>query len=61
MQLVELSDGRRLAHSEGQQSGRLISDGKEARLLNQRNATLRSQALGPADSESLSVRMRGAK
>lgn len=61
VQLVELPDGRRLAYSEGQQSGRLISDGKEARLLHQRYATLRSQALSPADSEGLLERMRGAQ
>ncbi|MDW8810593.1 helix-turn-helix transcriptional regulator [Streptomyces scabiei] len=61
VRLVELPDGRRLAYSEGQQSGRLISDGNEARLLHQRYATLRSQALSPADSEGLLERMRGAQ
>jgi len=60
VRLVELPDGRRLGYCEGQQSGRLISDPKEVSLLYQRYATLRSQALTPADSESLLERMRGA-
>lgn len=60
VQLVELPDGRRRAYSEGQKTGRLISDGKEVALLYRVYATLRSQALNPADSRSLLERIRGA-
>ncbi|WP_328505892.1 helix-turn-helix domain-containing protein [Streptomyces sp. NBC_00391] len=60
LRLLELPDGRRHAYSEGQKSGRLISDVKEVSVLCQRYATLRSQALSPADSEGLLERLRGA-
>lgn len=59
LQLLETPDGRRLAYSEGQQNGRLITDQKEVHLLNQRYATLRSQALNPIDSRGLLERLRG--
>ncbi|MFE2433681.1 Scr1 family TA system antitoxin-like transcriptional regulator [Streptomyces sp. NPDC059409] len=60
VQLVETPEGRRLAYSEGQENGRLISDRKEVRLLYQRYDTLRSQALNPKDSRVLLERLRGA-
>ncbi len=59
VQLLETPEGRRLAYSEGQENGRLISDGKEVRLLYQRYDTLRSQALNPKDSRVLLERLRG--
>ncbi|WP_063730583.1 helix-turn-helix domain-containing protein [Streptomyces sp. RTd22] len=59
VQLLETPDGRRLAYSEGQQTGRLIADRKEVSLLQQRYDTLRSQALNPKDSRGLLERMRG--
>lgn len=58
--LLETPDGRRLAYSEGQESGRLITDQKEAAMLHRRYATLRSQALSPDESVSLLKRIRGA-
>ncbi|MFI1537408.1 helix-turn-helix domain-containing protein [Streptomyces anandii] len=59
VQLIETPEGRRLAYSEGQENGRLISDPKEVRLLYQRYDTLRSQALTPQDSRDLLERLRG--
>lgn len=58
--LLETPDGRRLAYSEGQESGRLIAEPKEAAVLHQRYATLRSQALSPLGSVGLLERIRGA-
>ncbi|MGW5566366.1 helix-turn-helix domain-containing protein [Streptomyces tendae] len=60
VQLLETPEGRRLAYSEGQENGRLISDRKEVGLLYQRYDTLRSQALNPRDSRVLLERLRGA-
>ncbi|MBO7937431.1 helix-turn-helix transcriptional regulator [Streptomyces antibioticus] len=59
VQLLETPERRRLAYSEGQQNGRLISDAKEVSLLYQRYDTLRSQALNPKDSRDLLERLRG--
>ncbi|WP_406443050.1 helix-turn-helix domain-containing protein [Streptomyces sp. NBC_00631] len=59
VRLLETPEGRRLAYSEGQENGRLISDRKEVRLLQQRYDTLRSQALNPQDSRGLLERLRG--
>ncbi|MGW4202008.1 helix-turn-helix domain-containing protein [Streptomyces sp. NPDC004726] len=59
VQLLEAPDGRRLAYSEGQQNGRLISDLKEVSLLHHRYDTLRSQALPPKESRGLLERLRG--
>ncbi|MFE3769601.1 Scr1 family TA system antitoxin-like transcriptional regulator [Streptomyces sp. NPDC059122] len=58
--LLETPEGRRLAYSEGQKNGRLIADPKEAAVLHQRYATLRSQALNPLDSVGLLKHIRGA-
>ncbi|CAL9640921.1 hypothetical protein SUDANB176_06345 [Streptomyces sp. enrichment culture] len=59
LRLLETPEGRRLAYSEGQESGRLIADPKEVRVLQQRYDTLRSQALHPKDSRALLERLRG--
>jgi transcriptional regulator with XRE-family HTH domain len=59
LQLLETPKGQRLAYSEGQQNGRLISDPKEVSLLHQRYDTLRSQALNAKDSRGLLERLRG--
>lgn len=59
LQLLETPKGQRLAYSEGQQNGRLISDSKEVSLLQQRYDTLRSQALNAKDSRGLLERLRG--
>jgi transcriptional regulator with XRE-family HTH domain len=58
--LLETPEGRRLAYSEGQLNGRLISDVKVVSELQQRYDTLRSQALTPKDSRDLLERLRGA-
>jgi transcriptional regulator with XRE-family HTH domain len=60
VQLAELPEGRRYAYSEGQKTGRLISDAKEVALLYRVYATLRSQALTPEKSRDLLERIRGA-
>ncbi|MEU1168106.1 Scr1 family TA system antitoxin-like transcriptional regulator [Streptomyces sp. NPDC090075] len=57
--LLETPDGRRLAYAEGQETGRLIADPKEAAVLHRRYATLRAQALSPLDSVGLLERIRG--
>ncbi|MEE1805366.1 helix-turn-helix domain-containing protein [Streptomyces sp. BE133] len=59
VQLLETPERRRLAYSEGQQNGRLISDAKEVSLLYQCYDTLRSQALNPKDSRGLLELLRG--
>lgn len=59
VRLLETPRGQRIAYSEGQQNGRLISDEKEVSLLCQRYDTLRSQALNPKDSRGLLERLRG--
>ncbi|MET7904059.1 helix-turn-helix transcriptional regulator [Streptomyces sp. NPDC005355] len=59
LRLLETPQGRRLAYSEGQENGRLISDPKEVSLLCQRYDTLRSQPLNAKDSRSLLERLRG--
>ncbi|MFF4017346.1 Scr1 family TA system antitoxin-like transcriptional regulator [Streptomyces sp. NPDC001843] len=59
VRILETPAGQRLAYSEGQQNGRLISDRKEVSLLCQRYETLRSQALSPTESRALLERLRG--
>jgi transcriptional regulator with XRE-family HTH domain len=59
VQLLETPEGRRLAYSEGQENGRLITNLKEVRVLQQRYDTLRSQALNSTDSRDLLGRLRG--
>ncbi|MFD3355235.1 helix-turn-helix domain-containing protein [Streptomyces fradiae] len=59
LQILATSEGRRLAYSEGQKNGRLISDVKEVTVLCQRYETLRSQALNPTESRDLLERLRG--
>ncbi|GGZ68248.1 Scr1 family TA system antitoxin-like transcriptional regulator [Streptomyces echinoruber] len=60
VRLLQTSDGRWRAYSEGQGTGRLITDQKEVSRIHMRYARLRSQALSPKDSASLLVRIRGA-
>ncbi|MFD0317816.1 helix-turn-helix domain-containing protein [Streptomyces flavalbus] len=59
MRLLETPERKRLAYSEGQQNGRLISAPKEVSLLYQRYDRLRSQALNPKESWGLLERLRG--
>ncbi|MFD7788352.1 Scr1 family TA system antitoxin-like transcriptional regulator [Streptomyces nojiriensis] len=58
--LLETSEHEWLGYTEGQQSGQVISDPKDISLLHQRYAKLRIQALNPADSAGLLMRMRGS-
>ncbi len=58
--LLETNEHEWLGYSEGQQSGLVISDPKDISLLHQRYAKLRIQALNPADSADLLMRMRGS-
>ncbi|MFE9929900.1 Scr1 family TA system antitoxin-like transcriptional regulator [Streptomyces sp. NPDC005533] len=59
-QLLETQDHEWMGYSEGQQSGRVLNDPKDLSLLHQRYAKLRIQALNPADSMGLLMRMRGS-
>ncbi|MBW1595636.1 helix-turn-helix transcriptional regulator [Streptomyces sp. JJ38] len=59
VRLLENTDARRYAYSEGQQNGRLIHDAKGVALLQRRYDTLRSQALPPRESRDLLERLRG--
>ncbi|MGW5347783.1 Scr1 family TA system antitoxin-like transcriptional regulator [Streptomyces sp. HUAS TT3] len=59
LQLLETPEGRRLAYSEGQQNGRLVSSPREVSFLHQRYDTLRSQALNPQESQGLLEQLRG--
>ncbi|MFF5012632.1 Scr1 family TA system antitoxin-like transcriptional regulator [Streptomyces sp. NPDC001165] len=59
MRLLETPERRRIAYSEGQQNGRLITNAKDVSLLCQCYDTLRSQALHPKDSRGLLERLRG--
>ncbi|MFE6845967.1 helix-turn-helix domain-containing protein [Streptomyces sp. NPDC057686] len=58
--LVETEDNEWLGYSEGQKTGLVISDAKAISVLHQRYAKLRIQALNPADSAGLLMRMRGS-
>ncbi|MEV0439255.1 helix-turn-helix transcriptional regulator [Streptomyces spectabilis] len=60
LRLLETPEGQRLAYSEGQENGRLISDRNVVSILRQRYDTLRSQALPPLDSVGLLEQIRGA-
>ncbi|MGW0395510.1 helix-turn-helix domain-containing protein [Streptomyces sp. NPDC003042] len=57
--LLETEEHEWVGYSEGQQSGVVLSDPKDISLLHQRYAKLRIQALNPADSVGLLMRMRG--
>ncbi|MCJ1679134.1 helix-turn-helix transcriptional regulator [Streptomyces sp. APSN-46.1] len=59
-QLLESWEHEWLGYSEGQQSGVVITDPKDISLLHQRYAKLRIQALNPADSVGLLMRLRGS-
>ncbi|MER5810870.1 helix-turn-helix transcriptional regulator [Streptomyces sp. NPDC002033] len=58
--LLETQEYEWVGYSEGQQSGRVLYDPKDISLLHQRYAKLRIQALNPADSMGLLMRMRGS-
>ncbi|RZE47175.1 helix-turn-helix domain-containing protein [Streptomyces albidoflavus] len=60
MQLLETSDPRWYAYSEGHRSGVLISDAKEISVLQRRYARMRAQALSLDDSVGLLREIRGA-
>lgn len=58
--LLETLEHEWVGYTEGQQSGQVISDPKDMSLLHQRYAKLRIQALHPADSAGLLMRLRGS-
>ncbi|MBT2470250.1 helix-turn-helix transcriptional regulator [Streptomyces sp. ISL-66] len=58
--LLETEDHEWLGYSEGQKTGRVIYDPKDVSVLHQRYAKLRIQALNPADSAGLLMRLRGS-
>ncbi|WP_030706837.1 helix-turn-helix domain-containing protein [Streptomyces sp. NRRL F-2580] len=59
-QLLETDEHEWLGYSEGQKTGQVISDPKAVSVLHQRYAKLRIQALNPADSRALLMRLRGS-
>ncbi|MFJ9595566.1 Scr1 family TA system antitoxin-like transcriptional regulator [Streptomyces virginiae] len=59
-QLLETQDHEWMGYSEGQQSGRVLTDPKDLSLLHLRYAKLRIQALNPADTAGLLMRRRGS-
>ncbi|MEU9005199.1 helix-turn-helix transcriptional regulator [Streptomyces sp. NPDC048551] len=58
--LLETEEHQWVGYSEGQKSGHVIFDPKAVSDLHQRYAKLRIQALNPADSVGLLMRMRGS-
>ncbi|MFG2879567.1 Scr1 family TA system antitoxin-like transcriptional regulator [Streptomyces sp. NPDC048337] len=58
--LLETDEHEWAGYSEGQQSGRVLTDPKDLSLLHQRYAKLRIQALNPADTVGLLMRLRGS-
>ncbi|MFD7260226.1 Scr1 family TA system antitoxin-like transcriptional regulator [Streptomyces sp. NPDC059874] len=58
--LLETNDHEWVGYSEGPKTGQVISDPKAISDLHQRYAKLRIQALNPADSAGLLMRMRGS-
>ncbi|WP_405530746.1 helix-turn-helix transcriptional regulator [Streptomyces avidinii] len=58
--LLETDEHEWLGYSEGQKTGQVISDPKAISVLHQRYAKLRIQALNPADSAGLLMRLRGS-
>lgn len=59
-QLLETQENEWWGYSEGQKTGRVISDPKAVSGLHQRYAKLRIQALNPTDSAGLLMRLRGS-
>ncbi|MFF2192001.1 Scr1 family TA system antitoxin-like transcriptional regulator [Streptomyces sp. NPDC058157] len=58
--LLETNEHEWAGYSEGQKTGQVISDPKAISTLHQRYAKLRIQALNPADSAGLLMRLRGS-
>ncbi|MGE7386143.1 helix-turn-helix domain-containing protein [Streptomyces sp. NPDC004126] len=59
-QLLESHEHEWLGYSEGQKYGQVISDPKAVSDLHQQYAKLRIQALNPADTAGLLMRLRGS-
>lgn len=57
--LLETDEHEWKGYSEGQKTGQVISEPRDVSVLQQRYAKLRIQALNPADSVGLLMRMRG--
>ncbi|MCX4779056.1 helix-turn-helix transcriptional regulator [Streptomyces sp. NBC_01264] len=58
--LLETEEHERAGYSEGQKTGHVITDPKAVSVLHQRYAKLRIQALNPAESAGLLMRLRGS-
>lgn len=58
--LLETQEHEWMGYSEGPKTGQVISDPKAVSDLHQRYAKLRIQALNPADSTGLLMRLRGS-
>ncbi|MCX4543052.1 helix-turn-helix transcriptional regulator [Streptomyces sp. NBC_01565] len=58
--LLETDEHEWRGYSEGQKTGQVISEPRDVSILQQRYAKLRIQALNPADSVGLLMRMRGS-
>ncbi|MFE1554494.1 Scr1 family TA system antitoxin-like transcriptional regulator [Streptomyces sp. NPDC058734] len=58
--LLETTEHDWAGYSEGQQSGRVLTEPRDISVLHQRYAKLRIQALNPADSAGLLMRRRGS-
>ncbi|MEU6552868.1 helix-turn-helix transcriptional regulator [Streptomyces sp. NPDC046915] len=57
--LLKLPDGKTLGHSEGQLHDRVISDHREAQILEMRYGMIRAQALTPRDSRAFIEKVLG--
>ncbi|MGW7252697.1 helix-turn-helix domain-containing protein [Streptomyces sp. NPDC054834] len=57
--LLKLPDGKTLGHSEGQLHDRVISDHREAQILEMRYGMIRAQALTPRESRAFIEKLLG--
>lgn len=57
--MLKLPDGKTLGHSEGQMHDRVISDHREAQVLEMRYGMIRAQALAPRDSRAFIEKVLG--
>ncbi|MFF8447963.1 helix-turn-helix domain-containing protein [Streptomyces leeuwenhoekii] len=57
--LLKLQDGKTLGHSEGQLHDRVISDPREAHILEMRYGIIRAQALTPRESRAFIEKVLG--
>ncbi|MCX5198511.1 helix-turn-helix transcriptional regulator [Streptomyces sp. NBC_00249] len=58
--LLQTQEHEWMGYTEGQQTGRVITEPEDVSFLHQRYAKLRIQALNPVDSAGLLMRLRGS-